>query len=69
MVLDYVFVILGKDEVKEEKESLKGSAKRKGNVDRDRNLKMAKIEDVIKTNNWILRNCKVCYSPDKEIMG
>ena len=35
-----MFVILGKDEVKEENESLKGSAKRKGVVVRDQKLKM-----------------------------
>uniref|UniRef100_A0A6L2LPT7 Poly [ADP-ribose] polymerase n=1 Tax=Tanacetum cinerariifolium TaxID=118510 RepID=A0A6L2LPT7_TANCI len=40
----------GKDEVKEEKETLKGSAKRKGAVDRDQKLKMAKTEDDNKNN-------------------
>ncbi|KAK9067559.1 hypothetical protein SSX86_011670 [Deinandra increscens subsp. villosa] len=34
-----------KDEVKEEKETLKGSSKRKGAVDRDEKSKMAKTED------------------------
>lgn len=40
----------GKDEVKEEKESVKGGAKRKGAVDRDQKLKMAKTEDDNKNN-------------------
>ncbi|XP_071738186.1 poly [ADP-ribose] polymerase 1 isoform X2 [Rutidosis leptorrhynchoides] len=35
----------GKDEVKAEKESVKGSAKRKGAVDRDQKSKIAKTED------------------------
>ena len=37
-----VFVV--KDEVKEEKETLKGSSKRKGTVDHDQKSKMPKIE-------------------------
>lgn len=35
-------MVLGPDEVKEEKESLKGSSKRKGSVDRDMKSKIAR---------------------------
>ncbi|KAI3806057.1 hypothetical protein L1987_21948 [Smallanthus sonchifolius] len=40
-----------KDEVKEEKKTVKGSSKRKGTIDRDQKSKMAKTEDNSSKNN------------------